>query len=342
MKKWVLFMMISMFALTSTAWAESEKSDQFIVINKSMNELAFYEDGRMVHTYSVATGASAVSTPEGEFKVIVKWECPVYYKTKTGGCVPGNPLGPRWIGLDVPKTVGYTYGIHGNASEWSIGTYASAGCVRMHNWQVTELYEMVKMDTPVVIIRSKETFDKIAENHGYAIKKAETVSEDITIFGETPTYYGAHKGTLNKKTLSKQKIKVTEKIDGWFKTNVGGEIYWLFTENYVVGDIETKEKYFMMPESHKIYSAPKDSAGSVKTEKPIVFHSPEQVGEWQYVQYGTNKNGWLQIKDAEEVTREDWILQEKMPDYTNKLLNELNNLSTDADLFWSFAKNTFL
>ncbi len=42
-------------------------------------------------------------------------------------------------------------GIHGTPQDWTVGTYASHGCIRMHIWQVEELFEMVYMGTPVDI-----------------------------------------------------------------------------------------------------------------------------------------------------------------------------------------------
>ena len=59
---------------------------------------------------------------------------------------PGNPLGTRWIGTSAPGV-----GIHGTPSDWSIGTHASHGCIRMHIWQVEQLYEYVKVGMPVII-----------------------------------------------------------------------------------------------------------------------------------------------------------------------------------------------
>lgn len=44
----------------------------------------------------------------------------------------------------------YIY-IHGTNREESIGTAASIGCVRMKNADVAELFELVAVDTPVVI-----------------------------------------------------------------------------------------------------------------------------------------------------------------------------------------------
>ena len=52
------------------------------------------------------------------------------------------------MGLDVPWG---GYGIHGTNRPWSIGTYASLGCVRMFNEDIEELFEIVAPGTRVVI-----------------------------------------------------------------------------------------------------------------------------------------------------------------------------------------------
>jgi hypothetical protein len=43
------------------------------------------------------------------------------------------------------------YGLHGNSYSPSIGTYASHGCMRMYNSDVVEVYNMVRIGTPVAI-----------------------------------------------------------------------------------------------------------------------------------------------------------------------------------------------
>ena len=42
------------------------------------------------------------------------------------------------------------YGIHGTNVDASIGTYASHGCIRMHNRDIVELFPQVPMWTPVL------------------------------------------------------------------------------------------------------------------------------------------------------------------------------------------------
>ena len=42
-------------------------------------------------------------------------------------------------------------GIHGTGQDYSIGTRASHGCIRMHVSDVIALYERVPVGTPVLI-----------------------------------------------------------------------------------------------------------------------------------------------------------------------------------------------
>jgi len=42
-------------------------------------------------------------------------------------------------------------GIHGTYQDWSIGSAASHGCIRMHITQNEQLFEMVYVGTPVEI-----------------------------------------------------------------------------------------------------------------------------------------------------------------------------------------------
>jgi lipoprotein-anchoring transpeptidase ErfK/SrfK len=42
-------------------------------------------------------------------------------------------------------------GIHGTGEDWSIGTRASHGCIRMHVPDVIALYNRTPLGTPVLI-----------------------------------------------------------------------------------------------------------------------------------------------------------------------------------------------
>ena len=52
---------------------------------------------------------------------------------------------------DKRAPVGHKYGIHGTNEPNSIGTHASGGCIRLNNHDILELYDMVPINTKVII-----------------------------------------------------------------------------------------------------------------------------------------------------------------------------------------------
>ncbi|MDD5496025.1 MAG: L,D-transpeptidase family protein [Candidatus Omnitrophica bacterium] len=119
-----------------------------IVVDKSQCILTLKADGKPIKTYRVSTGLNN-STPVGAFKIVNKVPNPPWY---TAGAVipagsPKNILGSRWLGISRRG-----YGIHGTTDPGSIGKNVTAGCVRMRNTEVEELYTIVPEGTEVVII----------------------------------------------------------------------------------------------------------------------------------------------------------------------------------------------
>jgi lipoprotein-anchoring transpeptidase ErfK/SrfK len=125
-----------------------------VVVDLGDLKLYLYRDGKLVKSYSVATGSSAFPTPTGSYVVTSKMMNPTWYPPNSEWAKdakpipPGieNPLGTRWIGTSAPAV-----GIHGTPDDSSIGTYASHGCIRMHIWEVEDLFERVVIGMPVVI-----------------------------------------------------------------------------------------------------------------------------------------------------------------------------------------------
>ncbi len=119
----------------------------YVRVDKSQNTLRLFLDDTPIKTYLVATGKNN-STPTGEFTVTNKLEDPTWYKS--GAVIePGSPdnhLGTRWLGFDQPG-----YGIHGTTEPNLIGQQVSHGCVRMHNNDVEELYEILPYGVKVAI-----------------------------------------------------------------------------------------------------------------------------------------------------------------------------------------------
>jgi lipoprotein-anchoring transpeptidase ErfK/SrfK len=64
------------------------------------------------------------------------------------GGSPSNPMGAAALTL-----AGDRYAIHETNRPSSIGTFASAGCVRMLNADVLDLFQRVSVGTPVFVQR---------------------------------------------------------------------------------------------------------------------------------------------------------------------------------------------
>jgi len=128
-----------------------EKHNYYIEIDKSKNTLSLFNNKKLVRTFQVATGKNVSLTPVGTFKIVNKIKDPWYSPKGIPGRDPRNPLGTRWLGLNVPNTGGTKYGIHGTNDPSSIGKYVSLGCIRMNNKDVQWLYDNIPIGTVVVI-----------------------------------------------------------------------------------------------------------------------------------------------------------------------------------------------
>jgi len=125
------------------------KAKYKILIDKSQNLLTlFFDDGKIFKTYSVSTGENN-STPVGIFTVVNKMKDPVWYKQDVivPAESPDNILGSRWLGFSVKG-----YGIHGTTEPDSIGQQVTAGCIRMLNSDVEELYAIIPVRTEVTVV----------------------------------------------------------------------------------------------------------------------------------------------------------------------------------------------
>ena len=105
--------------------------------------------------FGVAVGQSAYPTPRGLFRIVTKQRNPWWYPPDSPWAKglkpippgPGNPLGTRWMGLNVSGV-----GIHGTPDAASIGYSASHGCIRMRIPQAEWLFNHVRVGTPVKIV----------------------------------------------------------------------------------------------------------------------------------------------------------------------------------------------
>ncbi len=127
-----------------------------IVVVQSEHRLYFYMNGKLKKTFPVATGQAAYPTPNGTTYVVWMTKDPTWTPPDSPWAAgakpvapgPDNPVGMRWIGTGFSGV-----GIHGvpASEDSSIGTYASHGCIRMHEWDVEQLYDWVTVGMPIII-----------------------------------------------------------------------------------------------------------------------------------------------------------------------------------------------
>ncbi|MDX1920707.1 MAG: L,D-transpeptidase [Candidatus Caenarcaniphilales bacterium] len=182
-KLFLCFLFCIVFCLPTFAIVRKE-----IRINVPSRTLQFLQSGRLVREYSVGVGNSKVmQTPPGRYKVERKiinpiWEHP--YKAPGQSRIGNgakNPLGTRWIGFHSEGSG--VYGIHGTNEPSSIGRFVSHGCVRMHNADVEELFELAEQNTPVLV-----TYDRFDLN-----KAGNTITLEVF-----PDPYGMKKLTVEE------------------------------------------------------------------------------------------------------------------------------------------------
>lgn len=128
----------------------------YITVDQSEFVARLWKDLKLVKTYPVAVGQPAYPTPNGLFSIQDKQVDPVWSVpnsdwagelagTVVAGGTAENPLKARWMGI----TDGV--GFHGTSEDYSIGSAASHGCLRMHVSDVEDLYDRVPVGTPVYI-----------------------------------------------------------------------------------------------------------------------------------------------------------------------------------------------
>ncbi|HYF27803.1 MAG TPA: L,D-transpeptidase [Baekduia sp.] len=127
-----------------------------ITIDRSRFKLRLFRNLKFSRSYGIAVGQPAYPTPIGRFRIVNKqvnptWSVPnspwagELQGTTVAGGSAANPLKARWMGIV------NGVGIHGTGQEYSIGSRASHGCIRMRVRDVIDLYRRVPVGTQVLI-----------------------------------------------------------------------------------------------------------------------------------------------------------------------------------------------
>lgn len=121
-----------------TSWAANPMPERIsIIIDMDRLTLTLFDNGEPFRQFPVAMGKYETPTPVGNWKIASQ------------DTNPPDVMGTRWLGLNIPYG---QYGIHGTNAPHSIGSFASHGCIRMHNSHVEEIFPFVIPGTPVTII----------------------------------------------------------------------------------------------------------------------------------------------------------------------------------------------
>jgi lipoprotein-anchoring transpeptidase ErfK/SrfK len=130
-----------------------------IVVSKTRNDLILYFNGEFFKRYPAGTGKYG-KTPVGRFVIKDKIKDPPWWRPDgtvvdfSGDPEGENILGTRWMSIeavgDTPDAKGF--GIHGTWDEPSVGKAESAGCIRLKNRDVEEIYALVPLGISVSIL----------------------------------------------------------------------------------------------------------------------------------------------------------------------------------------------
>ncbi|MET0587129.1 MAG: L,D-transpeptidase family protein [Novosphingobium sp.] len=144
--------------LASLGVGSSQPKVDKIVVSKSKGTLKAYDGaGKLVGMFTATMGSERDPLPLGNWKVQgVARNPPFHYNPKLFWDVsdskekqllppgPNGPVGVAWIDINKPH-----YGIHGTPHPETIGRAESHGCVRLTNWDVARLAQMVKLGAQV-------------------------------------------------------------------------------------------------------------------------------------------------------------------------------------------------
>ena len=148
--------------LESLGVSPDQPKAEKVVVDKSTSVLrAFDAEGRLIAQFPATMGSEHDPLPLGTWKIQgISRNPEFHYNPKLFWDVsdskqaailqpgPNGPVGVVWLDLSKPH-----YGIHGTGEPQTIGRSESHGCVRLSNWDVARLAQMVDASTPAVFQR---------------------------------------------------------------------------------------------------------------------------------------------------------------------------------------------
>jgi L,D-transpeptidase catalytic domain len=118
-----------------------------VTVDLSEREVRVWKNGELRYHVAGAIGAPSSPTPPGDYFVTDRVAFPASsaygsFAFGISGIQPNLP--PGWSGGD-------QLAIHGTNEPWSVGTAASAGCIRVSAWAIERFKPLLRLGTPVVV-----------------------------------------------------------------------------------------------------------------------------------------------------------------------------------------------
>ena len=140
--------------------SDQPKADK-IVVDKSAGTLLAYDTaGKVIAAFTATMGSIHDPLPLGNWKILgvsrnptfhynpdLFWDAKASDEKALLPAGPNGPVGVTWIDLSKEH-----YGIHGTPEPETIGRAESHGCVRLTNWDVARLAQMVSGSTKVSFV----------------------------------------------------------------------------------------------------------------------------------------------------------------------------------------------
>jgi lipoprotein-anchoring transpeptidase ErfK/SrfK len=158
------------FAAVALAPAPAHARGNIVAMNDGYMPGTIVVKTHQRRLYLVLGGGRAISYPVGVGRVGKQWSGTSFIdgkyvkpawsppaeirrdKPSLPSVIPGgsprNPMGVAAMTLN-----GGQYAIHGTNAPGSIGGFVSYGCIRMHNHDITDLFDRVSVGTRVVVTR---------------------------------------------------------------------------------------------------------------------------------------------------------------------------------------------
>ncbi|MBI1817754.1 MAG: L,D-transpeptidase family protein [Deltaproteobacteria bacterium] len=146
-----------------------------LVISIVDRTLYWFKANELIAQFPVAVGKADWETPPGRFKILSRRRKPTWHvppaiqaeMREKGEPVktsvppgPDNPLGEYWLQLSAGD-----YGIHGTNAPWSVGRFATHGCLRLRPADVERLFKEAPNDTPVWVMYEPIKLASLPDGH---------------------------------------------------------------------------------------------------------------------------------------------------------------------------------